>query len=314
MAVVYQQQKPHSSTVTDGDGYTGVEASPPAAASSGAEHAELEMTETGTTCDTGRLEVEAVAVADTAPAGDEATVLSVLLSGRVVIFIIIVFLSGFGGGVIDAFLFLRLTALGASGPLLGLARFIMCAFEVPCFHVAGTLHKRLGTFLLLALCQLAFVVRFVWYAFLVDPLLVLPAEVLHGVTFAVTWSTALVFADRVAPPKGKAFLIAVVEGAHWGLGSGCGALVGGHIYEKNGAVVLFQICAGLAAFSMLLALVAAVVFREGKTGGATDRTVTIIPRFTLQRIDVQDYKHVFVDDDNNIEDEAVDGSSSSSVK
>ena len=152
---------------------------------------------------------------------------------------------------------MALIGTGASGPLLGLARFIMCAFEVPCFHVAGALHKRLGTFLLLALCQLAFVVRCGWYALLVDPLLVLPAEVLHGVTFAVTWSTALVFADRVAPAKGKASLIAVVEGAHWGLGSGCGALVGGHIYEKNGAVVLFQICAGLSAFSMLLALVAA---------------------------------------------------------
>ena len=119
----------------------------------------------------------------------EPTLYSVIFTRKVAIFFAILLCSGVGSGVIDGFLFLRLQSLGASGALLGSARFIMCFAEIPCFRMAGFLHKRLGAFLLLAFCQLAFVVRFLWYAWLVDPVWVLPAEVLHGVTFAIVWST-----------------------------------------------------------------------------------------------------------------------------
>ena len=43
------------------------------------------------------------------------------------LFCIVVFLSGFGSGVIDAFLFLRLKQLGGSGIVMGISRFITCA-------------------------------------------------------------------------------------------------------------------------------------------------------------------------------------------
>ena len=134
--------------------------------------------------------VAAVVVVDaTTAATEEPTLYTVILTRKVVIFFVILLCSGVGSGVIDGFLFLRLQSLGASGALLGSARFIMCFAEIPCFQMAGALHKRLGAFLLLAICQLAFVIRFLWYAFLLDPVWVLPAEILHGVTFAIVWST-----------------------------------------------------------------------------------------------------------------------------
>ena len=49
----------------------------------------------------------------------------------VLVFAIVVFCSGLGEGVIDNFLFVRLTELGASGRLLGFSRLITCAAEVP---------------------------------------------------------------------------------------------------------------------------------------------------------------------------------------
>ena len=132
---------------------------------------------------------EATATAAVAVAAEEPTIYSVILTRKVAIFFTILLCSGVGSGVIDGFLFLRLQSLGASGSLLGSARFIMCFAEIPCFRMAGALHQRLGAFLLLGCCQLAFVIRFLWYAFLVDPVWVLPAEILHGVTFAIVWST-----------------------------------------------------------------------------------------------------------------------------
>ena len=117
----------------------------------------------------------------------------------VAIFLSIVFFSGLGSGVIDAFLFLRLKQLGGSGIVMGVSRAITCIAEVPCFQVAGMLQKRLGTWRLLAVTQLAFVIRFTYYSFLKEPWAVLPCEVLHGFTFAVMWSTACTYADEIAP-------------------------------------------------------------------------------------------------------------------
>ena len=57
-----------------------------------------------------------------------------LLSARVAVFLLIVFLSGIASGLIDTYLYIHLDALGAGGTLMGLARFITCAAEVPFFR------------------------------------------------------------------------------------------------------------------------------------------------------------------------------------
>lgn len=87
------------------------------------------------------------------------------------IFCLVVFLSGCGAGVIDAFLFLRLKQLGGSGLVMGMARFVTCAAEVPMFQSTAFLLKRLGTWPLLVITQLAFVVRFLYYSILIGEIL-----------------------------------------------------------------------------------------------------------------------------------------------
>ena len=121
------------------------------------------------------------------------------LDPSVGIFLVVVFCSGLGSGVIDSFLFLRLRQLGGSGLVMGISRAITCVAEVPCFMAAGFLQKRLGTWRLLAITQLAFFIRFTYYSFLTVPWAVLPCEVLHGFTFAIMWTTACTYADEIAP-------------------------------------------------------------------------------------------------------------------
>jgi hypothetical protein len=181
--------------------------------------------------------------------------LSLLLSSEkgIPVFSAIVLLSGFGGGAIDAFLFLRLKQLGGSSLCMGVARIITCASEIPMFQVAGTLHARYGTWKMLALTQLAFVVRFLYYSELSVAWWVLPCEVLHGLTFATTWSVSCTFANEVSPQGADATMQAILEGLHFGLGSGLGALLGGLVYDTYGAVVLFRLCASLSFISFLLA-------------------------------------------------------------
>mmetsp|Transcript_12488 Transcript_12488/g.27969 ORF Transcript_12488/g.27969 Transcript_12488/m.27969 type:complete len:395 (+) Transcript_12488:188-1372(+) len=188
------------------------------------------------------------------PRGDLSALVQVFRSHpEALVFGLVVFLSGVGAGVIDSYLFLHLQELGGSGLVLGLARFITCAAEVPMFHYAGPLQARYGTWPLIALTQMAFVARFAYYSLLSQPWLVLPCEALNGLTFAVTWSVSCTYASQIAPPGCEGTMQALLEGLHFGVGAGAGSLLGGFAYEAFGAVRLFQMSGLLSLASSLLA-------------------------------------------------------------
>ena len=172
----------------------------------------------------------------------------------VLIFAIVVFLSGFGQGAIESYLFLYLKELGGKGLVMGIARFITCVAEVPMFHIAGKLQQQYGTWAMITLTQLAFVIRFLYYTLIINPWTVLPCELLNGLTFAVTWSVSCTYANMISPPGCEAVVQALLEGLHFGLGYGSGAVVGGFIYEYYGGIRLFQLCALLSLVSTILAL------------------------------------------------------------
>jgi hypothetical protein len=66
----------------------------------------------------------------------------------VLLFALVIFLSGMGTGVIETFLFIRLKELGASGLVMGSARLLTCVAEVPMFHISSTLQSKFGIWIL----------------------------------------------------------------------------------------------------------------------------------------------------------------------
>jgi hypothetical protein len=98
-----------------------------------------------------------------------------------ILFMTIILLSGVGQGVIDSFLFIRLRQLGGSGVVMGIARAITCAAQVPVFQFGGYLQRKFGTWCLLTVTQAAYVVRFAYYSSLTSPWAVLPCQV-HSYT------------------------------------------------------------------------------------------------------------------------------------
>ncbi|CAM9175600.1 unnamed protein product [Laminaria digitata] len=161
-------------------------------------------------------------------------------------------LSGMGAGVIDMFLFIRLEELGGSHVLCGLARLIMCLAEVPFFYLSGPLIRRVGVRGVVALTQLAYLTRFIYYSVLREPWWVLPAEVLHGLTFAAMWAATTDYAHDIAPAHMRTTIQGVVTGLHWGLGFGLGAVFGGVLYAGLGARLCFGVSAILPSLSLLL--------------------------------------------------------------
>ena len=188
--------------------------------------------------------------------------------------------SGMGFGVIESFLFIRLGSLGASGLLLGLARFVMTIVEVPVFWYAQAavdwivkawaVPKRLAQWVLLLVTQMAFVLRFSYYAVLVDPWWVFPAELLHGFTFAMMWKLSVDYASDLATehvPQSHGTMQTLLGGLHFGLSAGLGSALGGVVYDFQGPVFLFRCCVLLDTLSCILAAATCVSLYRAHMAG-----------------------------------------------
>lgn len=145
------------------------------------------------------------------------------------------------------------THLYAFPPMkIGMSRAVTCAAEVPMFWYAGRLIKRLGVPGTLIIACICYVIRFIGYAFLKDPWLVLAIEPLHGVTYALMWNASASYAHRIAPPGLGATSQGILSGVHWGLGQACGALFGGFVYQQHGAKTMFLASAVSAGAGLVL--------------------------------------------------------------
>ncbi len=189
-----------------------------------------------------------------APSGVMALI-KVSASPKFLFFIAIVFLSGWQNALIDTYLNVHLSSMGASGVLMGTARLLTCLAELPAFRMSGQILKALGVSGSFALAQVAFVARFLWYAKLdkiakMGPWYVpmstpaytvhicprvralvlrsivcafvcrgywalLPIELLHGITYAVNWSAVSAHCARVAPPGMGSSAQQLVNTVHW---------------------------------------------------------------------------------------------------
>lgn len=60
----------------------------------------------------------------------------------------------------------------------------------------------------------------------------------------------------VVPPDNLATMQGILHGVYWGLGSGCGSLIGGFLVQKFGAPMTFWIFAGASAVNLFIFVIA----------------------------------------------------------
>jgi MFS family permease len=142
----------------------------------------------------------------------------------VVAFLICVFLFGLFLSAIGAFLFWYLLELQESEyhnthkVVCGLCLLMSAVTEIPCLFFSGKVIKKIGEVNCLYLAFIAYGIRFLSYSFLMNIWLVLPVELLHGVTFGLMFPAATMYANQIAPPGMSATLQGLVSGIHYGLG------------------------------------------------------------------------------------------------
>ena len=80
--------------------------------------------------------------------------------------------------------------IGGEELLMGLALAITCAAELPFFFYSGTIIQKFGAKSVLYVSLFAYAIRLLYYSYLTEPWAVLPAELLHGITFAAFYAAA----------------------------------------------------------------------------------------------------------------------------
>jgi MFS transporter, PPP family, 3-phenylpropionic acid transporter len=154
------------------------------------------------------------------------------------------------GGLVLAiemsFLFLYMNSLGASKALMGLCLAIGTVSELPVWFYSNRMLERFGTRKVLVISLLACAVQGFAYSVMVNPLWVLPIQLLHGLAFSASWAAGVAYSGKIAPPGMGATAQGVFSGVSFGLRAALGAFIGGLLYQNVGPAAAFRV-GGIAA-------------------------------------------------------------------
>lgn len=198
----------------------------------------------------------------------------------VLFFLSLVLTMGTAVGVIDGYLFLYLEELGAHETLMGATLTFTCISEVPILFFSSAILTKLGTDGTLHLVVACFLLRLAAYSTLAywpAPWMVLPVELLHGVTFGCAWAAGTHKCAEIAPPGLGATVQSLFQTMYFGFGRGLGALVGGVLYKAFGAMVMYRCAFGWVSIGWLLNGAARLLRERWRLrGGAGDVSYTAL--------------------------------------
>ncbi|MCQ6558515.1 MFS transporter [Paenibacillus mendelii] len=172
---------------------------------------------------------------------------------EIVTFFVFVLIISIAHRMYEGFLAVTLRQMGASDSLVGIAWLISATSEIPILFLLGKYGHKFKELPLLAIASLMYAVRFWLIGHITSPMWVIPIQLMHSVTFAIYFATALRYISTVIPDEYRASgqaVYAVVWSGFAGIVSGT---VGGSIYEHFGRGAFFQL-------AMVLALVASAGF------------------------------------------------------
>ncbi|KAF8766472.1 major facilitator superfamily domain-containing protein 6-like [Argiope bruennichi] len=170
-------------------------------------------------------------------------------SCHTVAFATCVYIIGGLTGLIWNYQFWFLEDLGATQTLMGLCVAVQCLVaEMPFFFFAGWFIKTFGYFTCIIGSFIAFTLRLGLYYILENPWLILPVEILHGLTFAVFYASMTGYASDNAPPGTEATMMGILGGLFEGLGVATGSLLGGVGFDKIGGRWTFLVAATISFF------------------------------------------------------------------
>ena len=154
-----------------------------------------------------------------------------------VVFIFVVFFCGSAYGFIGTFLLWHIHELGGPQLLFSFVSLFNSTAEVVIYHISHRFVTALGYSRVIYLGLICYGIRFFYYSYCEKPWLVLPIELIHGITSAAVWSAFVYYVSNEA--KNPTTLQGIVSGVYGGLGYAAGGLVGGILVHELGTSAAF---------------------------------------------------------------------------
>jgi PPP family 3-phenylpropionic acid transporter len=194
-------------------------------------------------------------VARSAGGGFGSGLRSLFQDSRWYLFLLIIFVAGFGDAVIRNYGFLYLKDLGTSSVLMGLSLTIGTVSELVVLANSGSLLRSLGARKLLVVSVLAQIFRLLAWSFISHPYVALSMHLLNGLTFGALWIAGVAYAKEIAPAGMTATAQGLLSSIYFGLASVVGAMAGGLLYEQVGSWDMFRwtgiaMIVGLLSYSL----------------------------------------------------------------
>lgn len=169
------------------------------------------------------------------------------------LFLLIVFVGGFGNAVLRFYMFLYLKELSAGSGLMGVMLTIGITAELTMLALSARLLNRFRRRHLLIWAVVMQAIQLLAWSVIANPYAALPLHLLNGLSFGMLWPAAVAYAKKIAPPGMGATAQGLLSGVYFGWAHAAGALVGGYWYEQLGPWSTYR-------WSALVMLVGVIIF------------------------------------------------------
>lgn len=178
--------------------------------------------------------------------------LKLLCSVRYSSVLFVAWFMGFGYGFVFTFLYWHLQDLKGTTTLFGVCSILSHISELAAYFTSHKFIELVGHVRVLYIGLACNTARYLYISYLENAWIVLPMEVLQGVTHASVWAACISFLSAAVPPALRTSAQGILQGLHLGLGRGCGAMVGGVFVNYFGAAATFR---GIGMASLVILLI-----------------------------------------------------------
>ncbi|XP_020503869.1 major facilitator superfamily domain-containing protein 6-A [Labrus bergylta] len=159
---------------------------------------------------------------------------------------------GFGYGFVFTFLYWHLEDLKGTTTLFGVCSVLSHISELAAYFTSHKFIELVGHVRVLYIGLACNTARYLYISYLENAWIVLPMEVLQGVTHASVWAACISYLSAAVPPALRTSAQGILQGLHLGLGRGCGAMMGGVFVNFFGAAATFR---GIGMASLVILLI-----------------------------------------------------------
>jgi len=174
-----------------------------------------------------------------------------------VILLSTIFMANTSATTFLSFLSLYMSNLGGSDTIIGWAFSIAAITEVPCMIYLGALSDKIGRKPMIIAALFVYPLRLFLYTVVSHPYLILPIQLLHGLTFGVLYVASVAFVSDIAS-ESRGTALGLYNTASYG-GSAAGSAIAGVISDGHGLINMYRF---MTVFSFIPALLFTFIAKE----------------------------------------------------